>query len=466
MRKQYTQRVLGDRFGDSRLDTRFNLICKDLEVGFSKTTPELSKVKSKCKAMYRFFDNEAVTPQKMLASHRKELKSSLSCKQTFRFLQLDDTTDFNYTGKRSAKSLNAIDYPSRKGFLLHNSMITNDLGVPLGLLKQTFISRSPESLGKKKERAMLPLEAKESYRWKAHFLSGQSLCEADKTLEGVYIADREADIMELFQSRKCERMHFVIRSRHNRNLANQTQKLHDFLSAKSTSGTYQIQITHPTTKKVRTAEIEIRFCKATIKLSKLISGKKENLATELYAIQAKEINPPDDIEKGIEWIILTSLPVNTFEQALQIIEYYMLRWIIERFHFLLKSGGANLENLQLETFHRLKNAITINSIAVLNVFKLKYRAEKTPNISIYDAGISKTEHLILYNYAHRKLDKKLQFNENAPPTIREFTIVLGKLGGFIPSKRQPIPGLIILTRAIQTFNTMIDAYLTFCQRTD
>ena len=158
------------------------------------------------------------------------------------------------------------------------------------------------------------------------------------------------------------------------------------------------------------------------------------------------------------------MPVSDFFTALQIIRYYLLRWLIERFHFLLKSGGANIEHLQLQTPHRLKNAIATYSIAAMNAMKMRYIAENEPNKSVLEIGITSLQCEILYAYVQHKIDAKASFDEQQPPTVWEFCRTLGRIGGFIPSKRQPLPGLKILTRALQKFNILLDAHDAFLSK--
>lgn len=158
--------------------------------------------------------------------------------------------------------------------------------------------------------------------------------------------------------------------------------------------------------------------------------------------------------------------MESLADALQAIAYYVLRWLIERFHFLLKGGGAEVEKLQLETPHRLQNAVTAYSTAALKALKIRYWAEKSPQSDIYQAGVTPLEHEALYTYAHKKGRSSVAFDAQSPPSIEHYCVVLGKIGGFMPSKRQPLPGFIILTRALQKLDTIVDAYLLFCQRTD
>lgn len=431
-----------------------------------QTIPQVCLKKSQAKAVYRFFDHKHITPQKMLYAHRCEFEAPLLAGVPRRLLQISDSTELDYTKKKGAAQLGSLNYVHQKGMLLHNSVLFNDLGLPMGLLWQSFVIRQDEDFGKSEARLSLPIEQKETYRWLQHFEQGQDFCQKYPGTELVYLADSEADIMELFQSRREERMHLVVRSKHDRLLADGSSKLYERVSAQPLAGKYEARITHPVTQKERTATLEVRFCPVELTQHRQVRSKPDRSVVQLYALQAREIDPPADVAEPVEWVLLTTLPIKSLEDALRVIGYYVLRWLIERFHYLLKSGGAEVEKLQLEKATRLQNAVTAYSVAAFKALKIRYWAEKSPESDIYQAGVKPIEHEALYTYAQKKVDKDILFDPNKPPSIAQFCMVLGQIGGFFPSKRQCLPGFKILTRSLDKLKTIVDAYLIFCQRTE
>lgn len=470
MRKKYAQRNLGRTFGDSRLQSRFKTLCEHFEMGLTAAIPQICETKAMTKSAYRFFDNKNVTVEKMLQEHRAELESGLSAVHCGRVLQLSDSSELDYTGKKGASTLGSLNYLYQKGMLLHSSVLLSEIGLPLGLLWQNYIVRSEEDFGKSEERMGLPIEEKETQRWLDHFEEGQNwLTHASQTCpetELVYVADSEADIMELFQSRRMQNAHLLIRSKHDRLLADKTSHLYSTLRALVPQGRYEQQIVDAKTLLKRTAILEVRFCPVQLVQHRKVKSKPNRSVVQFQAIHIKEIDPPEGLDKPIEWVLLTTLPVTSFEEALTVIRYYLLRWLIERFHYLLKSGGAAVEELQLERVHRLQNAVTIYSIATFKAFKIRYWAEKCPSGKISEAGISPVEYQALYIYAHHAVDKKIVFDPDNQPTIEHFCEVLGRIAGFMPSSRQKLPGLKIISRALLKLRHITDAYLIFCQRTE
>ena len=219
MRTSYDKRELGQGFGDARLVLRFDEICDYFAGGLGQTIPEVCNEKSRTKAFYRFLEHKNVHPEKMIRAHRTEFEAQFSDGPKRRLLQISDSTELDFTGKKGAAQLGSLNYVHQRGMLLHNSLLFSDGGLPLGLLWQSYTVRSDEGFGRSRERLGLPIEQKETYRWVEHFEQGQALCREHPGLEVVHVADSEADITELFQCRKEERMHLLVRSKHDRLLA-------------------------------------------------------------------------------------------------------------------------------------------------------------------------------------------------------------------------------------------------------
>jgi len=453
---------------DSRLTNRFNLIVNQFNQNLSGSIVESSQTKKAMKATYRFFHNKKVLPEKLIAGSLGKHLADSEClveddSLPRRYLALSDGSDLDYKKKRSGqKKTVGILRGKRRGLKLHNTMLISDLGVPIGLLKQDYISRKDEDIGKK-DRRKIPIEERESMKWLNHLQAAQDFSVKEE-VEVVFVADREADIMDLYVSReKTSSFHILVRAQHNRCTVNKNEKLYDLLGKQPTLERYNIDLTDAVTLKKRTALVGVRATQVEIKLQETTSRKTacKGKVEKINAIEIYEIDPPAHIKEPVRWVLLTTLPIDTLEQIRIIIRYYILRWLIERFHFLLKTGGANVEELQLEKLHTLKNAITTYSIATLEVFKMRYLAQFQGEKNVFEVGIEQEDCEILYKYAQQKVDSKLTFDKYDPPTVWEFCRVLAMCVGFIPSKRQPLPGLKILTKAFKKFYLLKDFYQVF-----
>jgi hypothetical protein len=160
------------------------------------------------------------------------------------------------------------------------------------------------------------------------------------------------------------------------------------------------------------------------------SGRKLPEVT-INMVFAREINAPHG-EKPIEWLLLTSLPIDTVEQAIQVITWYLCRWQIEIFFKILKSG-CGVEELQLQTVDRLKPALALYMIIGWRILAMTMLGRSCPDIpctSIFDED----EWRAVYVVVHRSPPPKI------PPTLNEMIRMIASLGGFLNRKNDGHPG--------------------------
>lgn len=452
MRLKYESREIETTvFGDRRLEVRHQNLVESLSHGFGESLSSKQWEPKATKAMYRFFANEQVTPEKQLYGAQKEVENALKTQK--RILQLTDTTEFDYTGKRNETELGQLNYTARRGMQLHSSLLTDTTGVPISILGQSYHTRM---LGAGKKSRDEDFETKESYRWKHHLDQGAELAKQHPDCEIIYIADREADMIELFQARTQPNHHFIIRSLHNRKLANDQGKLFEVLERAPLGSIVWVQATHPVTGKPRLALVEIRFSPIVFQQNRKIVRKTNRTKLSLFAILAQEINAPDDVSP-ILWRLITTLPLEKAADAVEVAHYYALRWVQERFHFLLKSGGANVELLQLKNQHRLQNAITCSSMAALNALKIHFAAKNQPEMPAFELGVTSNQYQALCFYINKTVGE-LRLDPTIPPSIAVFAVNLAKIVGFKPSKTNPIPGLKILNRALLKLEIIAEVF--------
>jgi hypothetical protein len=446
--------------GDQRLNARYSKICTKLSSNLSGSIPSSHENRDQSKATYRFFDNEKVSPDKLIEGHLSVHQAPLQEGDTSLLLMLQDTSGLVFTGKKGAKQLGPLNYKHNRGFYLHTSLIVSPKGVPIGLFKETFIERTLSKLGKGAERRGLPIEEKETYRWLSHFQAAQDYFANQSKVKILSIADREADFFELlraYDEDKAPNIHYLIRSKHDRRLAGTAnQTISDKLDNSPVRGQCEVEVTDRTTAKKRVAKVDIKYEPVAIQLHKPMPGKRHLGAINIGLIQASEINPPKGV-KPANWTLLTSHAIESLAEAKQFIRYYALRWLIERFFYILKQG-AKVEELQLGTPQRLKNAIATYSVVACNIMRANYLARHHPQLSIFEAGITLQEYEALYQYLHHFVDKRLSYDPLKPPNISQFVEKIAQLGGYIKSKRQPYPGLKTMWRGVKKYELIFKIY--------
>jgi len=229
--------------------------------------------------------------------------------------------------------------------VLHDTLAFNLEGTPLGLSRRAGCwARDPKALGKKRLRAALPIEQKESHKWLKSF---QAAWEAQKHCPKtvvVSVGDREADVYELFHLALSEPKapKLLVRAEPRlAGLADGQGHLWEYVSEQPVSGIWEIHIPKRANRPARDAKLEIRFANVTLKLPKTKKhlAKRAGLPKELtvWAIRAEEIECPKGIEP-LQWLLITTLEVDTFEAAVEKLDWYTLRYCIEVYHRTLKSG--------------------------------------------------------------------------------------------------------------------------------
>lgn len=446
--------------GDKRLNKRFSKICHHFSSNLNGTIPQSSGKRSSMKATYNFFQNDKVSVEKMIAGHVEVHQKDVNQVNKQVLLVAQDSSDLVYTGKRSRLSFGPLRSKKNRGCKLHTSMMISPSGVPIGLFKQSAIIRTDASFGKRHRRIPEPIEDKESYRWLEHFNALQDYFTPYPNIELYNICDREGDFYELLAARRVEHIHFIIRSQYSRALKEEPNiGIHDKVANSSVKATFKINVTNRETCKKRKATVQLKYCKVHFEHASPRKFQKNLPPITMWAIQVEEINPPKNI-KPVKWILITTKKISSVSMAKTIVRYYVLRWLIERFFYILKSG-AQVTELQLGTSQRVLKAIAAYSISAINIMRINYLARVHPQWTIKQIGVSELEYKALYLYAHANIDERLKFNPMHPPTTKDFVITIARLGGFTNFSNQPYPGLKVFWKGWNIFQTIVKAYQAF-----
>src|SRR5262249_2600341 len=154
--------------------------------------------------------------------------------------------------------------------------------------------------------------------------------------------------------------------------------------------------------------------------------RKELPHLRLTAILAEEENPPAG-QEPVRWWQLTTLPITTLAEAMQAVAWYALRWLVERYHFVLKSG-CRIEQLQLEAAGRLQRALATYGVVAWRLLWLTYEARRNPETSC-EAVLPREQWQVL----HRVVEKSKPL-PTSPPSLRAAVRQIARLGGFLARK--------------------------------
>ncbi|NEO10685.1 MAG: IS4 family transposase, partial [Moorea sp. SIO3I8] len=284
-------------------------------------------------SIYRFWSNEKVTRTQILASHKEGVVRR--CVEAGVVLAIQDTTDLEYTTHEATKGLGYINQTLQQGIKVHSCIAVSAKGKPLGLLHQQSWTRKHRS-GLKKERKKKAIQEKESYRW-LETVKGAEEGLAEKA-KLIHVADREADIFELFAQKRSANSELLIRGEYNRRVKEEMGYLLPMIEQRPILGTMTINLERNPKRPARQASLQIRGIRVTLEVPQH-HPKPHNLhPVEINVLLVEETEKPADGSQPIRWLLLTTLPIDDFQKAWQCVQWYSYRWLIERFHFTLKSG--------------------------------------------------------------------------------------------------------------------------------
>ena len=398
---------------------------------------------AKSQAIYEFWANPKVKAESILSSHRDAVVSRSAGYETV--LAIQDTTELNLTSHRATEGLGFINQSKQQGLKVHSCFVVSEEGLPLGVVHQQSWSRQKRS-GKSQHRRKLPIQHKESYRWLESATAAEDALGDSPRI--VHVGDREADIFELFAQPRQANAELLIRAEHNRKVDHELDYLKPSVQQAPVLGKVLLEVARNPKREARTAELAVRAMNITLMVPRNHPTPHKLQPVELNAIWVEEVTSPSDGGPPIRWLILTTLAIGSFEQVWQCVRWYSYRWLIERFHFTLKSG-CGIEQLQLKTCPRMLNALATYNVIAWRVMWLLYQSRLTPDASCEIILQSAEWKLLRRKFAPKSRSRK-------PPTLQQAVMWIARLGGFLARKSDGNPGLKTLWRGLKRLGDLME----------
>lgn len=450
------EELKGIDLGDERLNQRSTLLLETLAADPAASVNSACGGWGETMAAYRFFDNSSVTPDLILQPHIEATKRRI--KEHPVVLIAQDTTELNFSAHppRDAGCLNKED---RFGFYDHTHLAITPQRLSLGVVGSEQFSRTPESLGKTKDRAHLPIEEKESFRWLSGYRLASKLARECPDTQIVSVSDSEADIYDIFleADKQPTPADFVIRAKEDRSTPERDPdsgpnvycKMRDEVSASKVRARRTVSLPRTAKRKAREAELEIRAVRVTLKPP----HARSRLATvTLSVVLVEEVGGPGD-GTDVSWLLLSTLPIESVDEVLCVVDYYVARWTIEIYFRVLKTG-CRVEKIQLETTSRVKNCLAFYKIIAWRVMHLTYLNRQCPSLCC-TALFEDCEWKSVWRITtKRKLPK-------TPPSLSEFMPLLAQLGGYNNRPSEPPPGPQAIWVGIRRMTDFAIAWLDF-----
>lgn len=422
--------------------------------------PEACEAWSATKAAYRFFDNAAVESQALLASHQQATVERMKAHPVV--LVPQDTTSLNYASHPQTTGLGPIgdEVDGPQGLLLHHALALSEEGLPLGELYSKLWARDPEDFGKAQKRRQLPLDEKESVKWWEGWQATVAAARQMPATLVISICDREGDVYEVMEAvakTDCPNVGLLVRLRHDRKVeppdpaepaAPSWPRLVARLSSQPVAATLRVQVPRQEEQAARTAVLEVRYCALTLQAP---VGHRHLPALRVYAVQAREIQPPAGMEP-ICWQLLSTRPVTTAQEAIRTVRWYAKRWQIEVYHKVLKSG-CQVEQRQLESFARLERMLAVYMVVAWRVLAMTIAAREYPELPV-SIWLEEAEWQTLVCHV-----KQTPILPKQCPTVKEAVLWIAKLGGFLARKGDGQPGPICLWRGLRRLKDMTSGFM-------
>jgi hypothetical protein len=449
---------------DARLRRRLLSLARDFYARPGAPVPQACASRAGTKAAYRFFSHPRLTMQQLLAAHYQATAERVQREPVV--LAVQDTTRLNYTTHRATAGLGPIGtrVDGAQGLELHSTLAFTPAGVPLGLLDVQCWARDAQDFGKKVRRHRTPIEQKESSKWLNSYTATAArvgaACRppaaqprADGPQVVVSVGDREADLYELFAlaARTEHGPQLLVRAEHNRALAGEQQRLWPTLQAQPLAGVLTLEIPRQGSRPARRAPLDIRFAPVHLQAPRSQRGRAPIAA---WAVLAQESPAPAQGIRPLHWMLLTTVPVHTLEQAIERLRWYAQRWGIEVFHRTLKSG-CRIEDRQLGHAERLEACLAIDLVVAWRIHHLTRLGREVPQApcTVY---FEEAQWQSLMIFTERNPRPPPQ-----PPSLREATRRVAALGGFLGRKGDGEPGTECLWRGLQRLDDITETCQVF-----
>lgn len=437
------EEVATSEFKDERLGKRFRTLLQQLTEGIGRSIPFACQDWANTKAAYRFLSNPRVGEEAILSGHFHSTRERASLVADG-VLILHDTTAISFKHNDGTIGLlGQVGQRTACGILMHSSLVVTREGLPLGIAAVKFWTRSKfkgtNALKKKVNPTRVPIEHKESIRWLQNLQQSTDLLGQPQRC--VHIGDRESDIYELFCAAQSAGTHFLVRTCVDRLAGDGMHTVADEMHEVCCKGLHRVE-TRDRGGSLREAVLELKYRRIHVRPP--IGKHRRYPGLSLTVIHAREKDPPSERD-GIDWKLVTDLHVGSPHDAIEKLNWYAMRWKIEVFHKILKSG-CKVEDSRLRTAERLVNLIATLCILSWRIFWMTMMNRSTPN------GMPE---LVFTPLEVQVLNELMPRPGRVKPALSEYLVCLAKLGGYLDRANDPPPGNTVIWRGWSKLNDIV-----------
>jgi len=439
--------LAGLALGDARLHQRQALLLSAFYQHSQASIPTACCGWEEIKGAYRFLAHAAVTPAAVVAPH---LAATLRRIAGVPWVVIpQDTTELDFSHTRVAGAIGPLSIPERVGWFLHLSAAFTLDRVCLGVVGTEVWTRDPDDVHKNARHKRVPLDEKESQRWLTGFRLACTVAVAAPATQVVSVADREGDIYEIFletaSGTEARQAAWVIRACQDRSLpekmpgtAQTYQKLWARVAASPVLGEVTYDLPAKGGRPARRVQQTVHAAEVLLRPPYRPDGKLAPVT--IHAVLLRETAPPPG-EAPIEWLLLTSLPVDTWEAVRLVIECYLCRWQIECFFKVLKSG-CRVEKLQLETPERVLACLSLYLIVSWRILYLTMLGRTCPDLPC----------TVVFGEAEWKAVFSIEQRGHPPaepPSLAAMVQAVARQGSYVGRAGDGAPGIVSIWTGLQ-----------------
>lgn len=450
---KWAELVFGStNLGDPRRTKRLVKVATDLATHAGHSLCKASADPASIEGAYRFIRNKSVDVNKIMESGFARTYEIV--KQRPVVLALQDTTGLSYRHSvcgelGSVNSSNETRNSSKGRTLYAHSTLMLDATTEnvIGLAQQSYWHREIKKTGPTHSLQCRERTLKESYKWQRNT---EELKDRLGSINNIIeICDREADMYEYLDYQLSNDHRFVVRANDNRRLVGSNKKLFDEIKGLDIAGHYDVDIKQKGGRKARKAKIEVSY--TSIDLQKPQRAKAQEKLS-LNIVVCRELG---DVNNKLCWLLYTSEPVNSPEDARAIARYYELRWRIEEFHKVWKTEGTQVESLRMQSRENLIKVAVIQAFVAVRLFQLKELAQNKEEAKKIDCRVYFSD--ISWKLLWSKTESKKKLPDT-PPSLYWAYYALAKLGRWHDSARTGKVGTKAIWEGWITLMNYVEAY--------
>jgi len=400
-------------------------------------------------AAHRIFAHPQTTVGGLLAGHVAQ--TAERCGEQELVLAIQDSTEFDYSGHQQTSGLGPLGQGLTRGLMGHAVLAVSPAGLPLGLLHLAIWARDPAQLGQRRTRRKRLTAEKESQKWLAGLQATEAALPPDQPV--LLVADREADDFAYLAAPRRANTALMIRAGSPRTVsvadptaAGAEERASLLAVARRAPGVGQRPVTIPRQpgQREREATLQLRLTPAQVQPPRNRQPGEPATPVPVWIVAATEVASPPG-EEPIEWILVTTLAVPDGATAGRVVGYYARRWVIERWHYTLKSG-LRVERLQIDDAASLQHALAVYGVVAWHLLWLTYLARTAPEKPATEL-VGSAERTVLE-----------QASGGPVATARQVVRAIAKLGGFAGSPSEGEPGVKALWLGLRRLEAMVEGW--------